>query len=746
MPHLLFADCLNSALAQSGKSLAQVEAELRAKGFRVNKSTLNRWCNGQTQPRRDKLGLLRHLPDLLEMRPAMRLEFERVVRQMTGGNISTGELSGGLVSRHHYLGGPMVYFTGRSPELNQLKTAVDKRQSVLITGLGGVGKTSLARKLLEEMTDEFTFGCDAISLKADQTPIAVLEQVAGRLGVPLSAVAIGQDIALALQELRAWASNIDLIFLLDDVQKSAQVRQLITALPDITWIITSRRKLFLPIDVVEIALAPPQVEEAVAMLLHFSNMPGTPVNHELARQIVARLGALPIAIRAASGLVRTGRLASLASLLAWLKAQGLEGVHLEDWHLTDFLAGMLALVEPAGRDLFALCGVFSTHQIEGAVFKLMANSLEIPVDSLGQLANLSLIEWQPDEDAFQLHPLIHEYATSYLTKHPRQIEMQLTFTAYYAAFARKYYKQNRLMESELSQLMAAARFACDHGNWGLLKPLWEVVSLTLWRLSDWSSYRQFDEKCLEVVRQVGERRVESRILSELGWVSFEEGQWDEAERLFKEAQRIVDELTSTQHSVRLRRYRAILFTERGQLENAAVLLAEAEHLIEKTAEMGHWSQRSRERSLALIYHAHARLAVASKDYKLALMKEKDAIAYCEKTDFDRYRPMFDLQLGDIYYLSDDLEQAGCIWQHIIRHGASYHPEQRIIAAAFLRMAQLAGCRNNRERALGWAYRAEQLFQTSGLAQKARQAAVLAEGLDLLISDDPDVWPEFELWD
>lgn len=741
-----FPDCLNSALAQSGKSLAQVEAELRAKGFRINKSTLNRWCNGRTKPRRDKLALLRYLPDLLEMHPAMRLTFNRLVRQMVGGHISSGEMGSGLPGRHHYLGGPVVYFTGRSPELRRLKEAVKKRQPVLITGLGGVGKTSLARKLLEEMAGEFAYGCDAISLKADQTPVAIVEQVARRLGAPLSLAAVGQDIDLAVQELKVWADNIDLLFLLDDVQESAQVRYLLSELPDITWVITSRRKLFLPFEAVEVALSPPPTEEAVLMLLHFSNVPQNAPNLSMARQIVARLDSLPIAIRAAGGLVHTGRLANLASLLEWLKVRGLDGVRLEDWSLTGFLAGMLEMVEPSGRDLFALCGIFPTRQIDAAVLSLLAAELAMPTGPLGELANLSLIEWETNEDQFHLHPLVHEYAGSYGSNHPRQTEMSLAFAAYYAGFARAFRGQYPQLEPELTQLIAAARIACGANNWQLLQPLWQVVTGTLWRLSDWTAYRQFDENCLEVARRAGERQVESRILSELGWILLEERKWEEADEYFRRAQVIVDDLTSTEHSVRLRRYRAILFREQGQLDKAAILLAEAKHLVESTSEMVHWAKHSREKSLALISHAYAGLARAAGDYETALQKEQQAIAYCDRAGSLNFRPMFDLQMGDIYYLRNDLEQAGCIWQRIMRHGWRYQPEQRIIAAAFLRMAQLAACRSNRERALGWAYRAEQLYQTSGLAEKARQAAVLAERLDQLISRQPAVWPAFELWD
>jgi tetratricopeptide (TPR) repeat protein len=162
--------------------------------------------------------------------------------------------------------------------------------------------------------------------------------------------------------------------------------------------------------------------------------------------------------------------------------------------------------------------------------------------------------------------------------------------------------------------------------------------------------------------------------------------------------------------------------------------------------MALWSKQSREQSLSLIYHAYAGLARAGGDYETALARESQAIEALQNKESYHFRPMFQLQLGDIYYFKNDLEKAGNVWQKIIRHGPKFQPEQRIIAAAFLRMAQIAAFRKNRDRASGWANRARQIYKQSGLAEKMRQASELAEGLEVLMDDPPNVWPAFELWD
>ena len=46
---------------------------------------------------------------------------------------------------------PVAYFTGRETELQELRQRVeDGRKSVLVSGMGGIGKTHVCRKLFEE--------------------------------------------------------------------------------------------------------------------------------------------------------------------------------------------------------------------------------------------------------------------------------------------------------------------------------------------------------------------------------------------------------------------------------------------------------------------------------------------------------------------------------------------------------------------------------------------------------------------
>ncbi len=50
---------------------------------------------------------------------------------------------------------PVSYFTGREVELNKLCQMVEEgHKAVLVSGMGGIGKTNICKKLFEKYTDK----------------------------------------------------------------------------------------------------------------------------------------------------------------------------------------------------------------------------------------------------------------------------------------------------------------------------------------------------------------------------------------------------------------------------------------------------------------------------------------------------------------------------------------------------------------------------------------------------------------
>lgn len=53
---------------------------------------------------------------------------------------------------------PVTYFTGREKEIDKLKKSVEKGESVLLSGMGGIGKTHVCRKLFREYVNSYQKG------------------------------------------------------------------------------------------------------------------------------------------------------------------------------------------------------------------------------------------------------------------------------------------------------------------------------------------------------------------------------------------------------------------------------------------------------------------------------------------------------------------------------------------------------------------------------------------------------------
>ncbi|MBK7919773.1 MAG: hypothetical protein IPJ94_26650 [Chloroflexi bacterium] len=103
-----------------------------------------------------------------------------------------------------------------------------------------------------------------------------------------------QDVPLALEQLRRNGGDIDILFLLDNVDKADQVLPFLYGLPTVTWVITSRRKLHLPLpDLVDLELTPLIPDDAARVLLYYARIDPDDKTLPVARQIAAQLGLTP---------------------------------------------------------------------------------------------------------------------------------------------------------------------------------------------------------------------------------------------------------------------------------------------------------------------------------------------------------------------------------------------------------------------------------------------------------------------
>jgi transcriptional regulator with XRE-family HTH domain/tetratricopeptide (TPR) repeat protein len=136
---------------------------------------------------------------------------------------------------------------GRERDLERLTVAVETAAVVVVSGAGGVGKTTLCLKWTDGVRERYPDGqlyVDLHGFHQDKAPLTTEDALRRLL------FALGADTALRSESLedligqyRAATAGRRLLVLLDSATSSSQVRPLLPAGPGATTVVASRRRL-----------------------------------------------------------------------------------------------------------------------------------------------------------------------------------------------------------------------------------------------------------------------------------------------------------------------------------------------------------------------------------------------------------------------------------------------------------------------------------------------------------------------
>ncbi|MFB8036168.1 AAA family ATPase [Streptomyces sp. NPDC056004] len=223
-------------------------------------------------------------------------------------------------------------FVGREAELTQAAALLEHSRLVTLVGMGGVGKTRLARRVFQEVGERFADGTYCAELAELASDHAVPEAVASAVGVHARA---GQDPLSALAEALRERS---ILLLLDNCEHvlggcARTIQGLLPLLPELRVLATSRQALNLGAEHVLLVRPlglPPQRQspdethaeaervsgeggvDSPAMTLFADRAeaacPGfrvTDANRHVVAQVCRRLDGLPLALEIAARRLRT---------------------------------------------------------------------------------------------------------------------------------------------------------------------------------------------------------------------------------------------------------------------------------------------------------------------------------------------------------------------------------------------------------------------------------------------------------
>ncbi|MFI2190452.1 AfsR/SARP family transcriptional regulator [Streptomyces sioyaensis] len=324
-----------------------------------------------------------------------------------------------VIVRPQQLPATVADFTGRTTFVSelgaQLATAEGSVMAVsALTGIGGVGKTTLAVHVAHAAREHFPDGQLYVDLQgAGQTPSepeAVLGAFLRSLGTPDSSIPDGMEERSALY--RSTLAGRRVLALLDNARDAAQIRPLLPGTEGCAALITSRARMIDLAGAHLIDLDVMSPEEAMNLFTRIVGEERVSSERKAVMAVVGACGFLPLAIRIAAS-----RLAARRTWTVSILARKLAD---ERRRLDELRAGDLAVkatfelgygqLEPPQARAFRLLGLAEGPDISlaaaAAILDLDADAAE---ELLESLVDTSLLE-SAAPGRYRYHDLVRLYA------------------------------------------------------------------------------------------------------------------------------------------------------------------------------------------------------------------------------------------------------------------------------------------------------------------------------------------------
>jgi DNA-binding SARP family transcriptional activator len=492
-------------------------------------------------------------------------------------------------------------FTGRKRDVERLrdppsaKAGKDSPGAVLVslvTGAGGLGKTTLAVHAAHRMRTRFPHGQLYVNLQgAGPQPLPpgdVLARFLRDLGVPGPQIPVGEDERAGLYRTRLTRRRV--LILLDDARDAAQVRPLLPGSASCAVLVTSRGRLpdlaitrLIDLDVLD-------DDEARALFAGIVGAERAGSDLAATGEVLAACAGLPLAIRIAG--------ARLAARSGWTVRTLAAKLASEQGRLDELKAGDLAvrasfevsyasLPGPAVREAigparaFRLLGLWQGPTIGlRAAAALSGQPDDHAADALEHLVDTHLLE-SPAPEIYRLHDLLRVYAAERCQADEPQQSRQdavrriLTWYLHTAEAAARIISPNHTRvpleepepeirplkfatldqalewcDTERANLVAATLQAAASGRHDLAWRLPAAAMSYFYRRSHWADWIATHRVGLDSAGETGDRLGEAWMLNNLG-MAYGSRQMTEAVDCFARALAIYREIGNQRGEARV---------------------------------------------------------------------------------------------------------------------------------------------------------------------------------------------------
>jgi tetratricopeptide (TPR) repeat protein len=590
----------------------------------------------------------------------------------------------------------------RVEEITNALIYLQDHRLYLVSGVGGVGKTTLARALVETRPANvpLPFWFD-FSKKMDATLGDVLEKLASYLNMPDIArfkdeerEADQDDINRLTNELykrdEIWLVFDNLETILDDRHfHDPGIDQLFTSLRDSTHqakiIVTSRTVPVLINGDTLVDIIAEKKQELKGLELHFAvdylRKNGLDsVESEKLEDLAKGVDSHPLALRLLVELVKTFGVSDTLNDLSLYQEQRKDTIK-KARHLFDKLAG-------DEKELLERLSVYRQPESMPAIKHMFTDTTAL--DAVKKLIHKSLLETD-QEGNYWLHPLVREFAYDDLKN---KIEAHNRASQYYLYFSLSL-PEPRTKKDDVQSLIEAHYHAClaqqydtaasilfDHNlyedldRWGHSRTLIELYSGLLpkdpfndkpvltslethgavlgnlgnayYQLGQVEKAIEYHEQALVILREIGDRRGEGSALGNLGLAYSDLGQVEKAIEYHNQALVIVREIGDRRGEGAVLGNLGNAYSALGQVEKAIEYHNQA---LEIAREIG--DRRGEGADLGSLGNAYSALGQVEK----AIEYHEQALVISREIRDRRNEGNWLGSLGNVYYQIGDVKKA-----------------------------------------------------------------------------------------
>ena len=498
-------------------------------------------------------------------------------------------------------------FIGRDQEEAELRQllAQEKVRLVTLTGPGGIGKTRLALKTVNDIADRFPGGVCFVSLSEIDDGGLIASTIVQALGVTESGTRTPQE------SLKEYVGRLDqaMLLLLDNFEHltpaASFMAELLSAGPRLKVVVTSQSRLHVygeyefpvsPLALPDLKSIPPLESlsrlPAIALFVERAQAikPGftlTKENAATVATICARLDGLPLAIELAAARIKllspTTMLARLESSLDLLTG-GARDLPSRQQTLRSTVDWSYGLLTSAEQTLFRRLSVFSGGCTLEAVEAVCDTRGDLGLDTFDAMASIvdkSLaqhVEPLDTEDRFFMLSTIRRYALERLAESNDNASTRRTHAAYYLVLAEEGAQEMLArpewldrFETEHDNFRTALDYLVKSGeaDWGLR------LGAALFRF--WETREHIAEGRVAMTRLLGlegsrtRPKLRARVLFAAAVLAGEQGDYVEAQNLFEESLNICNTLNDNRGVAVALNALAVMARDRGDLTLASSL-------------------------------------------------------------------------------------------------------------------------------------------------------------------------------